>query len=483
MPSCWRILIGITTALIVSTFALVLLFEPERNNHASLPQKLQPFRPLPIRIGNAMSLFLKSFDIELIPLDANDMIEAACAKHKASTNTSECDFGIARFGDFRPSFSIFVKSLNEEASLTLIGRVFASHRASMLLLQRLQMIHHWKEHPVDHHVVHKPLFVVGLPRTGTTFLHTLLAQDTDNLISPLNWMVVNPMPPQFGYISEDESTASGARKALIDDANYNLDQFKAIAKDVDAQHVMNAFAPEKCIVFQAHTFVAFEFLTYFTLPSYSNWLRDFAYPGSEYNQAFKWHKHVLQHMLSVAPATAMHKSWVLKTPFHMGMLDDLIDVYPDANIIMTHRRPVRALTSLSSLQVKLRTVATDVIKPKEFAQEFIGLHSEFAGRAVDTRKKWKKEGRKNVLDVSLHSLHSDPMKVVASIYKKFGMTLSSTSKEKMLHWLKNDGQKGKHGSNVYDPQWFGLENQEEILKNHPQLKKYDDYYCNLFGCE
>ena len=481
---CCRFVIWTMILLTSMTGYIVYNFEPHRLQHQKLPWKLKPFRPIPIRIGNALHKFLQTtFNIEMIVLDANDMIDEACKKFQLSTNTTTCDFDIQTFGDFRPAFNAFITSLVQDGNLTLIGRVFASHRANMLLDQRLQMVHYWKTNPVDAVTIQPPLFVVGLPRTGTTFLHTLLAQDTDSFLSPLNWMVVNPMPPQFGYIDEDESQAQGERAALIKDANYNLDQFKAIAKDIDAQHVMNAFAPEECIVFQAHTFVAFEFLTYFTLPTFSNWLRDIKYPGFEYKDAFTWHKQVLKHMQSKAPKSIQKKSWVLKTPFHMGMLDDMMEVYPEARVVMTHRRPVRALTSLSSLQVKLRTVATDNIQPKEFAQEFLSLHSEFAGRAVDSRNKWKKNNRKNkIVDINLNELHTNPMEVVEKIYESFGMILSETGRKKMKHWLENDGARGKHGSNVYKAEWFGLENRDEILKENPRLKEYDDFYCDLFEC-
>ena len=490
MMSCttWcKILIYFCALMTALTGALVMLYEPQRINHGHLPSKLRPFRPIPIRIGNALHYFLKTtFDYEILPLDVDVMLAASCAKHQKTANTTTCDWGEKQYGDFRPSFRSFFQSLVDEGKLTLIGRVFASHRAQMLLDQRLQMIHYWKHDGVEVHsqTIKRPLFVAGLPRTGTTFLHTLLAQDTDTFIAPLNWMVVNPMPPNFGYIDEDQSNAVGDRKALIDDANYNLDQFKSIAKDVDAQHVMSAFTPEECIVFQAHTFVAFEFLTYFTLPSYSNWLRDIAYPGKEYNDAFRWHKQVLKHLTSVAPESVKKKSWVLKTPFHMGMLDDMIDVYPDARVVMTHRRPVRALTSLSSLQVKLRTVSTDVIQPKEFAQEFLSLHSTFAGRAVESRERWKKEGtdQKRTVDVGLSELHSNPMKVVERIYNHFDMDLSDDSRDKMEYWLAHDGARGKHGSNVYKAEWFGLENQQQILSENSGLKKYDDFYCGMFEC-
>jgi len=149
---------------------------------------------------------------------------------------------------------------------------------------------------------------------------------------------------------------------------------------------------------------------------------------------------------------------------------------------MTHRRPVRALTSLSSLQVKLRTVATDDIQPKRFAKEFLSLHSEFAGRATDTRKRWKKQGEDNTVDVDLSELHTNPMKVVQKIYASFRIELSGRSRNKMERWLQNDGARGKHGSNEYKAEWFGLENQESVLNEYPRLREYDNFYCSMFDC-
>ena len=87
--------------------------------------------------------------------------------------------------------------------------------------------------------------------------------------------------------------AAAMRKARIAEATYNLEQFKQIAKGVDAQHEMTAFRPEECIVFQSHTFVAYEFVTYFNVESYGEWVRD-----SKYHDVFRWHKQMLKHFSS-----------------------------------------------------------------------------------------------------------------------------------------------------------------------------------------
>ena len=415
--------------------------------------------------------------------------------------------------------------------MTLIGRTFAQTRAEMFLTQRLSLVARFSADannepkgasdeekcaaavPATPSPVRRPLFVTGLPRTGTTFLHTLLAQDTDNFLAPLNWMVVNPTDAFMGQIDESTADATGVRKDRIDAANQNLDQFKQIAKGIDAQHVMNAFAPEEDIVWMGHTWTAFEFLTYFTVPGYANWLRDLG--TARYADAFRWHKRVLEHLGSplTGEERAREKAWVLKTPFHMGMLDAMAAVYPDARLVMTHRRPVRALTSLSSLQIKLRSVTTDDIDPEKFADEFLTFWGPFAARAVETRRRWAKQdmvggeedeseggggegepggggGREEgengshgipVVDINLHDLHTDPMGVVAQIYKAFGLVLSPERRARMEWWLQNDGARGKHGRNPYKAEWFGLEDREAVLRAHPGLKKYDDFFCELFA--
>ena len=475
---------------------LLLYFDPHRAAHLALPATLRPFRPLPIRLANAAHRAAKqTLGVELVELDPDSMLRAACEEVAASGNTP-CDYGVENWGDFEPAFRTFVRSMENEADLTLIGRVFVLNRAKMFLKQRLQLVEFWKNsstaQPTEVAPVLSPLFVIGLPRTGTTFLHTLLAQDIDTFMSPLNWMVVDPSPPAtFGNIDEDIGTATGERRAKMDAANFNLDQFKQIAENIDAQHVMSAFNPEECIVFMGHTWVTFEFMAYMgQAKTYSNWLRDLP----SYADAFKWHRQILSHLASAAPidkerdaAQAQPRRWVLKTPFHMGMLDDLVREYPDADIIMTHRRPVRSMTSLSSLQSKLSSVCTDNLAPRVLAEHYMNLWDTFAAKAVATREAWADAGpahpQYRTLDINLRELHEAPMDVVARIYERYGLTLSEAARSRMESWLQGDGSRGKHGKNVYKAEWFGLEDRAAVLQAHPGLQRYDDYFCAQFENE
>ena len=263
--------LSVLFGLLLPAALLVLFCEPHREAHALLPEELRPFRPLAIRLLNAANLALAQlFGVELIPLDADAMLDSACARLVAERGAgTECDFGDAEYGSLREGLGVFVRALREEAELTLIGRTWATHRIASLLDQRLRLVAYWRseEHgaAVARTQVTAPLFVVGLPRTGTSFLHTLLAQDSENFRSPLNWMVVDPGPPTlFGSIDDDpESPVDGepeplaaVRRARIAEASSNLAQFKAIAPGVDAQHTMTASRPEECIVFQVSTMLA-----------------------------------------------------------------------------------------------------------------------------------------------------------------------------------------------------------------------------------
>lgn len=239
---------------------LIACFEPERAAHGALPHSLRPFRPIPIRLGNAFHLFLRQLGVKLMHLDAEELIDAACTRHQsgtASKDSTVCDFGIDEFGDFREGLAVFVNSLEAEAALTLIGRIIATRRISMILDQRLQLVAYWRgshSQEVSHTPVTSPVFVVGLPRTGTSFLHTLLSQDTERFHSPLNWMVVDPVPPLYGSIDEagqpvalglggDSKERIRIRSARIAEATSNLNHFKSLAPNIDAQHKMTAFRP------------------------------------------------------------------------------------------------------------------------------------------------------------------------------------------------------------------------------------------------
>ena len=487
---------------------LVVAFEPHRELHAALPEALRPFRPLPIRALNALNVAVRALlGVEMVELlDVEALLAATCASFVAEQGgaapVADCDWGDKEWGSgWREGLGVLVHSLREEAALTLIGRFFATHRLGMILDQRLRLVAYWKSDAHRDAVlqaeVAPPLFVVGLPRTGTSFLHTLLSQDAENFRSPLNWMVVEPVPPLYGVITDaggdidaaglddavvqttvDEPPASAdLRRERIARASENLRQFKSIAPGIDSQHAMSAFRPEECIVYLAHTFVGgWEFTTYFNLPSFTAWLRD----RPDYSEAMRWHRQMLKHLGSSVHKQAeggdSAKPWVLKTPYYTPMLADLVREYPDAKIVMTHRRPVQALTSLNALQSKLRSITSDDVSPPAIARELFGLWDGFAERALATRQAWADDNEEKnggvvpgggLVDIELTQLHTDPITTVQQIYNALNYTLSAPAEARMRGWLAQNGRE-KHGKNRYDRSWFGIASVEETLSRFDQ---------------
>ena len=161
-------------------------------------------------------------------------------------------------------------------------------------------------------------------------------------------------------------------------------------------------------------------------------------------------------------------------------------------MIMMHRRPVRAMTSLSAFQFKLRTVTTDVARPKAMGLEVFSLWDALAARAVKVREAWSShagdEGQEagattttsppggGLVDVALTELHTDPMGAVRRIYTEFGLELSPAAEARMQAFLANNGR-DKHGKNRYKTEWFAPGSPEDLLAKYGGLKKYDDYYC------
>eukprot|EP01051_Picozoa_sp_SAG22_P002594 SAG22_NODE_118_length_19263_cov_16.155813_6_plen_249_part_00 len=223
--------------------------------------------------------------------------------------------------------------------------------------------------------------------------------------------------------------------------------------------------------------------------------------------------------------------------YYSAMLADLVREYPAARVVMTHRRPVKVMTSISSLQMKLRSVTTDNATPAGIAAELTELWDPLAGacmqsnasfvfgpklptwcsscpvlscpvlscpvlscpvlscrpswtiswtgraaRAVAAREAWSSGGGGpggGLVDVELGELHRDPMAAVERIYRELGLPLTASAAAKMRVWLAANSRE-KHGKNSYKAEWFGLEDAEATLRKNPGLKVYDDFVCEKF---
>ena len=388
-----------------------------------------PFRPLPIRALNAVGRGLDRVGRKPIALDEEALLGAA------SSQT-----GLADFGDesFLPGLRVLLDSLERDARLTLFGRYFARRQVLELLSHRLQLVDHRKRHPeVAEEVVRRPLFILGLPRTGTTLLYGLLAEDPAHRV-PLSWEVDQPCPP-----AEAATYASDPR---IETSRKRFEQLAQLAPGIQAIHPVGALMPQECIVLTASEFMSIRFEMCFDVASYQDWLLE-----QDLQATYAHHRRFLQHMQS----RHAKQRWILKSPGHLGPIDALFDTYPDALVVQTHRDPLRVIPSVASLEYTLRLVSTDDLDPRALGRQQLRVWSRLLDQGMASRAAHP-EREERIVDLSMSEIVRDPVACVERIYRRFDLELTEEFRDRMERYLSLH-PRNEHGPHRYRLESFGLE--------------------------
>jgi sulfotransferase family protein len=392
-----------------------------------------PPKPLAIRALNAAGGALRALGLPLVRLDEASLLA------EASRKTGLDDFGDARF---REPLRLLLDSFEREAALTTLGRVIARRDVLRLLENRLRMESVHRAHPeITAAPVPAPLFVVGLPRTGTSILHELLAQDPDSRV-PMSWETQHPWPPP--------ELATYDTDPRIADVDAHLAGVDRILPDFKKIHPMGARLPQECVALTAHDFATMINHTTHRVPTYQRWL-----DTTDLRWVYASHRRQLQYLQWKVPA----RRWVLKSPGHLWALDALATVYPDANIVQTHRDPLKVVASLTSLVTVLRSLASDTIDPYEIAQDWTHRLAMGLERAMDVRARGA-FAPAQVFDVHFPELMADPIAMIRRIYAHFDMTLSSIAEGRMRAFLASNAA-DKHGTHRYTLGAAGLDMETE----------------------
>src|SRR5215831_15194131 len=251
----------------------------------------------------------------------------------ARRRTALGEFGETAF--LRP-LQNFLDACFEEANLSLVGRLATRWDIVRFLSNLLRLRDEELRAPeILDQPVTNPVFISGLPRSGTTFLHSLLAEDPANLV-PRVWQTIHPYPLKRGT-HRDLRAKRVARQLRL---------FGLLAPNFRRMHPIDAASPQECSEITAHVFASLRFDTTYRVPSYRRWLDD-----TGHFDAYRFHNRFLQH-LQHQVGVAGH--WVLKCPDHIFALDALRAVYPDAGIVFVHRDPLAVLPSVTRLTEVLR---------------------------------------------------------------------------------------------------------------------------------
>jgi hypothetical protein len=354
--------------------------------------------------------------------------------------------GLSDFGDesFREPLRRLLRSLDEEARLSAIGR--ASQRARLVdsLVTRLMTEDALRRHPeILHEPIGAPVVIVGLARTGTTLLHRLIASGGDFQAAAW-WECRYPAPfPGSDWRRDDPRIAA---------AHAEVDMILEHVPVLAAIHPWDAEGADEEIMLIEHSFLSHVPESGANLPSYRSWLdRQDLTPGYRHLrrllQFLQWQKK--------QSGRGGDRRWVLKAPFHLGYVDVLFDVFPGAKVIQTHRDPLETIPSAASMYRSLWELNSDTVDPKEVGRQ---VRERFAWALTRCLRSREGHSADRFLDVDYRDVQRDPLAQARRIYAWLGMSLSPPAETALRRWLETNSR-DKRAPHAYTLEEFGYSEQ------------------------
>jgi hypothetical protein len=360
------------------------------------------------------------------PLDPDALIATACER------TGLTDFG---GDDWRAPFHLLMRSIEEEADLHLYGRLWTRDETLRFLENRLRIEDEYRRHPeIEDEVIDRPVFITGLPRSGTSILFELLAQDRQ-FLAPANWEFVLPCPPPEAATYRDDPR--------VPDAEHIIGQMGRVAPSYRTMHEMGAWIPNECGVAFPMSFRSQHLAATYQVPSYTGWLF-----GADQTPAYLHYRRLLKLLQWRNPRTR----WLLKAPEHQSMLPTLFSVFPDAQVVMTHRDPVKAQASVTNLMGTLYWMRSD--KPFDAAAFEQLLSPEGTAARLDQVIDWI-EAEAIPPRQLIHSLYADlvaePIATLEGLYGRMGLPFTAQARGAVEAYLAAK-PKHKFGAHHYEVQ-------------------------------
>lgn len=343
--------------------------------------------------------------------------------------------GLDDFGDpwFVEPLTVLTSSIVDEARLNDTGLFLTERRFVGLLAERLRLQELVRRHPeISDEQVRVAAEICGLPRTGSTLLHRLLAA-CPAVTSTFSWETTYPLP------FPDEGPDAQIRK---EKAKARAELFMQMSPDFGDIHTVAWDEPEEDIILLDRTFVSQSFDSFYQVPTYGLWMRSFD-QAPAYRELKQW----LQVLQWQAPGRA-GRPWVLKSPHHLTAVDTVLDTFEDCRIVMTHRTPVAAVPSFASMVSTLMEQYSDDVD-----REFVGRY--WRDRFVQSLGQYpqaRERRPERFVDVRFEDTVSDPVGVAEQVMDALGLPTDRVQLEAYVQ--KNRAQ--RHGSHTYTPEEFGL---------------------------
>ena len=355
--------------------------------------------------------------------------------------------GLTDLGDkaFRDPLRMLLTSLGD-APLHAIGARLLRASVVWSLVSRLRARYWVKQQPeIADEVIEAPLVVVGMMRSGTTLVQRMLAGDARHYCA-FGWEVREPAPkPGAWPVDPDPRIAA---------AEARDERSRKFAPDLFAIHPTYAHQAEEEIVFLADAFLSHVPEASCNVPAYRSWLDD-----QDFTPAYQHLYRMLQLLQWQKKQRGQHRSrWVLKTPAHLGYLDTLFRIFPDAHVIHMHRDPIDTIASGASLNTTLWRMHADEVDPRQVGRQWLERMAWTNGRAMEVRDRMP-GARGRFTDVWFRDAVSDPIGQVQRIYDAVGIDFTSDARSAMTKWLAEDARE-RLAAHRYTAEDFGLSREQ-----------------------
>jgi hypothetical protein len=367
---------------------------------------------------------------------ASISVEAVVERAHALTSVEDPD--PAHFVD---NLAAVVDAMNDEAQLTPGGIERFAGMLTVALRNRMEVDRYVADTPgVAESPLEPPIFLTGLPRSGTTYFQYLFDQDPD-LRMLRTWEGDRPSPPP----AVDPESARSRREASIEQARQSRE---ATGGAIDAMHLTDVDGPQECLAILDQTFVNPGLLWTMSVPGYLDYLLTTA----DLRVAYEHHAQVLRLLQWGAP----ERRWTLKWPCHLLALDAIAEVHPDAKFVVTHRDPVQALASNCSLTHMLRVGSSPSADPEHIGRDMLELVRQHVDRLVAFDVAQSAAGSSSIVHVDYYELVEAPHEVMPKVFEGIGLEWTPTVEERIRAW-RDDNPKGKRGKHEYDLSDYGLD--------------------------
>lgn len=345
--------------------------------------------------------------------------------------------GLTHFGDdsFREGLERLVRSLRTEAKLSAIGEVVLPEMILKHLSQRLQVEDWYERHPeIDDEPIEAPLIGLGLPRTGSTALSILLAEDP-NARSLRRWESGAPCPPPSTVEAPDPRIAEAVAGHEMQDQ---------MSPRMSALVPGSATSPQECQELMALNFRAQYFQAFAYMPSYSDWLID-----ADLTSTYDYERRVLKLLQWGLPT----RPWRLKCPSHLLWLDHLDRAFPDARYVMTHREPTEVMVSVADVYAEVGRHLSEDIDLQYLGELNVRDWTTGMERLLRFRAT---HGEDRFYDMDFRAVQRDPIGEVRGLYAWLGEPVTDAFEQGMRRWWEENAEKRE--ANIHpDPSEFGLD--------------------------